>query len=163
MRLVGRGARDGCPACLRKGKEMKLVIVRGIPGSGKTWWAEAYAHEHECMLLESDRLRRRDGEYVFDPNETDGINNTQNIFLRMCAKHNADVVMVGLFSKVRTINRMIDYARTACRNKVDVQVIRMTGDFNNVHNVPANVVEDMLCKFEDYPGEKFTDPEDYDE
>ena len=35
----------------------------------------------------------------------------------------------------------------------EVSVLRLSNNFNNVHSVPAEVVQAMLDKFQDYPGE----------
>ena len=47
------------------------------------------------------------------------------------------------------------YVLAAKQLGCEVQVWRMTNDFGNVHDVPANVLASMKAGFQDYPGENF--------
>ena len=45
------------------------------------------------------------------------------------------------------------YVKAAQERGWDVSVLRLQNNFNNVHSVPPEVVQAMLDKFQDYPGE----------
>lgn len=142
---------------------MKLTIVRGIPGSGKTWWAEQLAHDTGALLLEGDRLRMRDGRYVYKPEEVYNINGVTNAMLKSVAKYNADVIVTGTFLYARTVHWIVSLAQNFCPYHVKVRVVRMTGRFQNKHGIRDDIVEGMASAIEDYPGEELTAPTDYDD
>lgn len=57
-----------------------VIIMRGVPGSGKSRWAEKKLKHFEedpnlppeasGLIVSADNYRMRHGKYVFDPNET---------------------------------------------------------------------------------------------
>ena len=46
------------------------------------------------------------------------------------------------------------YRRLAEKHGAGFEVYRMTGNYGNVHNVPAATLKSMKDGFEDWPGEK---------
>lgn len=50
-----------------EGDIMQLILVRGLPGSGKSTHARVIANEiFRCARIEADMYFVKDGEYLFD-------------------------------------------------------------------------------------------------
>lgn len=144
----------------------KAFIIRGIPGSGKSTFAKNLKEYLENMdgegvvagPFEADDYFVKDGgEYKFDPKQ---IGNAHNDCFRKfqsainSGKYEA-VIVSNTFTKLWEFKNYIQLAKT---KGYEVDVIRMTGTFQNIHNVPKDKVQQMLNRFEDYKGEILIDP-----
>lgn len=67
----------------------------------------------------------------------------------------ADVVVANTFTKKRFIE---GYKQLAEKYHADFEVIRMTGEFQNTHDVPKFIFDNMKTSFEDWPGEIIQNP-----
>ena len=132
----------------------RLVIIRGVPGSGKTTFANVMFPG--CLHLENDMFHIHSGKYEWSAKrQEDAINwcvSTASSALR-CGM---DVVVSNTFTKSRYID---PYRRIAEAIGCDFSVYRMTGSFQNVHGLNKELVESFRISFEDYPGELFVSPE----
>lgn len=132
---------------------MRLILVRGVPGSGKSTFAAKVFPG--AFHIENDMFHVKDGEYRFDFNrQKDAV----SWCMDMCdtaLRNGMDVVVSNTFTKRRYIAA---YARLAAEHGADVSVYRMTGLFKNSHSVPAQVFENMKKNFEDWPGETVVVP-----
>ena len=63
-----------------------------------------------------------------------------------------DVCVVNTFVKKKYIDT---YRQMAEELGATFEVIRMTSSYDNVHNVPENVLDNMSKSFEDWPNEQF--------
>ena len=127
----------------------KLVLIRGLPGSGKTTKAKSFAG---CVHLEADMYHvKGNGEYCFDPSLIrDGhawCKKTASIL--MC--NGVDVVVSNTFTQLWEMEPYLDFADSI---GADVEVIRMVGNYGNTHNVPEDIVERMKKRFESYEEER---------
>lgn len=133
---------------------MRLVIVRGLPGSGKSTFAE---HEFKGVFrLENDMFHVQDGAYRFSQGrQKDAV----AWCLNMCdaaLRSGMDVVVSNTFTKRKYVAA---YRRLAERAGAGFDVYRMAGRFENVHAVPGDVLENMEKGFEDWPGETVVSPD----
>ena len=126
----------------------KLTLIRGIPGSGKSTYAKTH---YNCLILENDMFHMQGGVYFFDPKR-------QNMAIDWCRStcegalaNGMDVVVANTFTKKRYIE---SYRALAETYLADFEVIRCTGNFKNIHDVPENVFELMKNGFEDWDGER---------
>ncbi len=127
-----------------------LIIVRGLPGAGKSTKATQLATELGYTHVESDMFFMKDGTYQFDPS-------------RLCQAHNwcrervADLLESGKSVVVsNTFTRkweMLPYIPMATDNGIDLLVLKVVGNFKTIHNVPDSVIEKMRNRWQDYPGE----------
>ena len=134
-----------------------LILVRGVPGSGKTTYAEKcingnYYHNYWC---EADHyFVRADGVYDFNPkllkNAHERCYNDAVWALKNYPEDN--VVVANTFTRIWEMQKYIDLAKA---NNIPFKVVRCTGTFQNVHGVPDAKVKEMLARFEDYEGEEF--------
>lgn len=134
----------------------KLVIIRGIPGSGKSTYAnglmKAYQSEGRTTAhFEADMFfTHEDGSYHWNPKQIGFAHQWCQNQVRESLK-NCDVVLV---SNTSVKKKDVDiYVKIAQEAGAKYDIYRMFGQFQNVHEVPAETVQKMLESFEDYPGE----------
>lgn len=132
---------------------MKLICCRGLPGSGKS----VFARKHfQCCILENDQFQMQNGKYVWSPDGTKrAIALCRNLADQILAA-GADVVVCNTFTKRSFVE---GYKRLAEKYGADFEVIRMTGNFQNTHNVPKFILDNMKSHFEDWPGEILQNPD----
>lgn len=134
---------------------MRITIIRGLPGTGKSTYASDLALEAGSLFIEADMLRVRDGRYKFDMDELGACISTSNSIMRKAAKLGADVIVAGVFSKARHVDEVIKQCqRVAPGGRVEVRVIRLCKDWGTIHPMPKHVIERMSSQFEDYPNEE---------
>lgn len=125
-----------------------LIIIRGLPGSGKSTLAKTFKG---FVHLENDMYHIKNGEYCFDKSvQQDAVKwcfRTAMVFLN----NGKDVVVSNTFTQKRFIN---GYVRVAQELGIPYKVIRMTKNYGNIHDVPADVYESMRTHFEDFEGEE---------
>lgn len=134
----------------------KLVILRGIPGSGKSTYAKKLmkyyqdagklvAHYEADMFFTHD-----DGSYHWDPNKV-------HIAHQWCQRHvsdaldNCDVVIVANTNIKNSDVR--DYIKIAEEKNATYEIIRMETRYTTIHSVPEETMQKMTEKFQDFPGE----------
>ena len=128
---------------------MRLTIVRGLPGSGKSTFAKEKFPG--ILHLENDMLHMADGKYQFVESKA----GPRQVLLReLCSlaiENGSDVVVSNVFVSRRAVDI---YRAIAEVHGAEFKVYRMDNDFGNVHNVPAKVYACMHKDFQDYPGEE---------
>ena len=132
---------------------MKLTILRGLPGSGKSIFAKSH---FQCCILENDQFQIQDGKYNWSPEGTRRAIALCLSITEQILSSKADVVVCNTFTKRSFIE---GYKRLAEKYGADFEVIRMTGNFQNTHNVPKAIFDNMKSHFEDWPDEKLQAPD----
>lgn len=128
---------------------MRLTIVRGLPGSGKT----TYTKKHfDCLHLENDMMWVVDGKYEFKPEIYVEQKTHLRYLVREALGFGIDVVVSSTFITAADIDA---YRNLAEAYKADFKVIRCSGSFKSTHEVPEVRFQQMAADFEDYPGEEF--------
>ena len=122
-----------------------LILIRGLPGSGKSTLAKGYAgFKH----YEADQFFMRNGEYAFEPARIKEAHQwcqetTANSLLR-----GENVVVSNTFVKCWEMKPYIDMAENF---GIELKIITASGAFQNVHGVPAEVLERMRANWEPTP------------
>jgi tRNA uridine 5-carbamoylmethylation protein Kti12 len=138
----------------------KLIIMRGCPGSGKSFHAELLRESYmkkgySCSIYSTDNFFMVDGEYKFDPSKL-GIYHDRNLKRAIQAiQDSVNVVIVDNTNttwkeckKYVTIALAYDYEvefivpETEWAFKLDELVQR------NSHGVPREAIQKMLDRFE---------------
>jgi len=128
-----------------EGKLGKLVLVRGIPGSGKSTFAKETYPDYNH--LETDMFFVVDGEYKFDKSK-------QNEYHEQCQALTRDLLLRGENVIVtNTFVRLWELEKYTTMEYSDLTVIRLDENYGSIHSVPDDVVERMKNTMEDYEGE----------
>jgi len=126
---------------------MKLTIVRGMPGAGKTTFSKKH---FSCCVLENDQMQTIDGEYRWTPGGVKAAARLVYSLADQILANGSDVAVCNTFTRKKSIER---YRRLAEKHGATFEVIRCNGRFQNVHNVPEATMKSMKEGFEDWPGE----------
>jgi predicted kinase len=134
----------------------RLVVFRGIPGSGKSTMARQILHRYiaegkTACLYESDMFFMTEtGDYNFDAKFLPAAHRWCQYKVRE-ALNNCDVVIVA--NTNLTVAEMEVWHRMASLEHADMMVYHMKNRFSSVHNVPKDVIAAMEAREADWPGE----------
>ena len=109
-----------------------LIIVRGIPGSGKSTFAKEIVKmfPDDSVHWESDMFFMHNGVYCWKPNKV-------NLAHRWCqqkVEKSFDAVDIVVVSNTFTTeSEMKSYLDFAKENGISVQIVRMENRFENEH------------------------------
>lgn len=124
--------------------QMELLLIRGLPGSGKTTMAKAYAVKG-YVHCEADQYFDNDGTYVFDASKLSAAH--ADCLRRTIEALDAfdSVVVSNTFTRQW---EMEPYRLAAKRRGVLFRVIEAVGEWPNVHGVPDETIERMRARWE---------------
>jgi len=126
----------------------RLVIVRGLPGAGKSTVARMLANEFGLVHIEADQFFEQGGAYRFDP---DQLPEAHAWCLRRATEilnSGGSVVVANTFVRVW---EFVPYLSEAAQRGIPFEVIEVQGAFQNVHGVLRETVERMRTEWEDFP------------
>ena len=121
---------------------MKLTLIRGLPGSGKTTLAKQLGVLH----VEADMYFMRDGKYQFDRAKIGFAHDWCAAVAEKALSAGMDVVVANTFVQHWEMKK---YLALAGVYGAEVEVIVAIGSYESVHAVPAEVIERMRAKWED--------------
>ena len=127
---------------------MKLYIVRGLPGSGKS----TYAKSLNCFHVEADMFHVRNKVYYFDTSKCALAHHwcSQMVFANM-QDFGIDIVVSNTFVSNVEIQ---PYLILAKRFGYEVEVITLKTRYGNIHDVPTDVLDSMSSRWQDVDGEQ---------
>jgi len=123
----------------------KIVLIRGVPGSGKTTKAKAEYPSH--ILCEADQYFERKGDYKFDRSKLKQAHNHCFEKMQCAIAEGHDVVIANTFTRVWEMQKYIDFAS---KHGLPLEVVEATGQYENAHGVPPDVVQRMRERYEAY-------------
>lgn len=125
----------------------KLILVRGIPGSGKSTFAKQFK---DCVHVESDQFCMQGDKFVW--NEAEHKANQLRCWnmTKDNLERGKDVVVAATFTTKDKIDPYITLGHTC---NAQVLVFRMTGEFKNVHDVADEKVGRYKASMVDIDGE----------
>lgn len=133
--------------CLMKNN--RLILIRGVPGSGKSTYAKSYFNGH--IHLEADMyFIQPDGSYDWAAERLGKAHSWCQESTKIFLNNNCDVVVSNTFTTRKELDPYINFAQD---NDIPFVVFRMTAEYGSVHNVPQVIIEKMKTRFEDYEGE----------
>jgi predicted kinase len=131
---------------------MDLILIIGIPGSGKSTKAREIITQYQANNLpiahyEADMFFERSGEYKFNPAQLPVAHAWCQKKTEEAMQNNINVIVsnTSLTPKERRI-----YIELAKIYRYKVQVITMTNEFQNVHGVPPESLERMKKRYVPY-------------
>jgi predicted kinase len=127
-----------------------LILVRGLPGSGKSTFAYGFSYTGNFFHYEADMFfYDDDGDYVFNPKKIKDAHEWCQRKTNEALADGRNVVVSNTFSQLWELQPYLDMAD---KYGVRVQVITCEGDYGNIHNVPVETVERMRKRWEKYTG-----------
>ena len=125
----------------------KLYIVRGIPGSGKSTIAKKLLEEGKVDThWETDMFFiTQDGVYMFDRNQVSDAHRKCQEKVCQDLTSGKNVVVSNTFVKIWEMQYYLDLVKSL---NAELEIIRATGCFNNIHGVSSEVVERMTQNWE---------------
>lgn len=127
---------------------MKLLLIRGLPGSGKSTMAKAIQDENgkPYFHIEADMyFVDAKGVYSFDQKKIGLAHDWCQRGAAEALEKGDNVVVANTFVRLWEI---APYRIMAEKLGADFQVIEATGNYQNVHNVPEHVLERMKTNWE---------------
>lgn len=123
-----------------------LVIIRGLPGSGKSTKAEKLLHKGIVDVhFEADMFHMVGGTYEW---KADNV----QVAHRWCLDETDYALAQGkrvVVSNTFTTKRELKpYFEVAAKYNLTPMIIHATGDFGSIHNVPEETMEKMKNRFE---------------
>jgi predicted kinase len=121
----------------------KLLLVRGLPGSGKSTYAKSlngYFHVEADMYFDVFE------NGVFD---SSGLKCAHKWCLKVARNYlerGYNVVVSNTFTRRW---EMQPYKDMAMELHAEFEVITMTGDYGSIHNVPQSTIDEMRRRWED--------------
>lgn len=126
---------------------MKLTLIRGLPGSGKTTMAKAMLMEDPktCHVETDHYFTDYDGNYNYNATElTDAHEWCQHVTKNNLLE-NIDVVVSNTFSRRWEMKPYLDMAMEL---GAQVEILETTGEYASVHNVPKHIIAAMKQRWE---------------
>lgn len=126
----------------------KLIIIRGLPGSGKSTKAKELLLSLENSIhFEADMFHMINDEYMFDVNNLADAHKwcqSQTVFWL----HKGSTVIVS--NTFTTMNEMKPYFEMAKKYSAEIEVIEMENNYGSIHNVPTETIDKMKSRWENY-------------
>ena len=128
----------------------ELVLVRGLPGSGKSTYAEEKYPFHTCFEADMWHVDK-DGKYKF---EVDEISRAHSWVQRNTEYNLRKEKNVVVSNTTISLSQVAVYLEIARRTKSVLTVIDLKTDYGNIHGVPEEVMEKMRENWQDWPFEE---------
>jgi predicted kinase len=130
----------------------KLILVRGISGSGKTTYAKKLIKDDPTLShYEADMYFSQDGEYKFVPSKLKEAHAWCFAETEIDLLFGKSVIVSNTFTQKWEIQPYIELGK---KMKAEVIIKKATGNYQNVHGVPVETLDKMKARWEDLDGEE---------
>ena len=124
---------------------MMLVLIRGLPGSGKSTMAKVL-QQAGFVWLEADSYHlNAEGEYCYSPANVKAAHEWCQREVFKALSNGKRVVVSNTFTRRWEMEPYFEMAKTF---EIEPNILEATGNWPNVHGVPAEVVEKMRQRWE---------------
>ncbi len=132
----------------------QFILIRGVPGSGKTTLARqiltSAGLEIEPNHFEADMFFEdlTTGEYRFDASKLRRAHGACQYLAAARLSEIGDNGIVIVSNTFTKLSELEPYFKIAAVNEVRPQVLLAQGRYGNIHNVPADKVAAMRARFQ---------------
>lgn len=126
----------------------KLILIRGLPGSGKTTLALSMVGENRDIFhIEADMFfLDAHGVYRFDKSRLRAAHDWCYTHATNHLRMGKTVIVSNTFTRIQEMQPYIKYAM---RHNHDWQIIVCHGEYPSIHNVPPETIARMKARWED--------------
>ena len=136
-----------------------LTLIRGLPGSGKSTYAKRLREQVACtnglfpIIFEADQyFEQSDGSYLFKPSELGYAHEQCQRLTRYTLERGSSAIVANTFT---TLHELQPYLDMAHKLNIAVDILTCRGNFQSIHNVPAQSIDRMAQRWQSIPGEVF--------
>jgi hypothetical protein len=122
----------------------ECVILRGLPGSGKSTFARRLVDEFGFVQLEADNHFYVNGEYRFDPMR---VADAHALVVRDAVAHLRAGRRVVVANTHAQLWEMAGIVGAATLSQHSYCFVNCTGTYTNIHAVPENIISAMKERF----------------
>ena len=126
--------------------EQYIMIIRGLPGSGKTTFANKVKKDNE-VVVEADQFHMIDDEYIYRPEMAGRAHEWCQSQVAYFLNQGKSVLVANTFITARTL---VPYYEIAKEFNVDFKIKTMDTQYNNIHDVPEDVLNRMGIQWESW-------------
>ena len=126
----------------------KLIILRGLPGAGKTTFANYLDFiDPEAITISADDYHMVNGEYKFDINRLAAAHTWCQEYVKMhMANYAGCIVLHNTSTTERELKPYLDLAKEYNYQVISLIVENRHGN-KNIHNVPEETLTKMESRF----------------
>ena len=124
----------------------KLILIRGLPGSGKSTFAKTYVELGYAHFEADMYFLDKEGNYKFNPKYIKEAHFWCKKNCEYSLRNKRSVVISNTFTQKW---EMKDYIDLAEKYDVEIEILETKGNFQNVHGVPVEVIEKMKTCWEE--------------
>jgi predicted kinase len=130
----------------------KLILIRGVSGSGKTTYAKRLMKDDPSLShYEADMYFYNNGDYQFNPSKLKEAHAWCKSRTEEDLKNGKSVIVSNTFTQKWEIEPYIQLGK---KYNVDIIIKKATGNYQNIHGVPEEALEKMRSRWEDVEGEE---------
>jgi len=130
---------------------MKLTLIRGIPGSGKTTLAHKLIGEND-VIMEADHFFQKPSGYNYNIK----LIREAHMWCQSCTAYHLfrgrNVIVSNTSIHFRDLECYYDIAK---KFNAEFEIINCTGDYKNIHDVPEETLNIMANNFIEISTEDF--------